>query len=81
MRLTVILQQQHIGNAFKKVWQAQSQRKILDFGVRQQLESRGIQVVDALEFLGIKPKLPPPQTFEFKYISIIDIMFFLLYDS
>ena len=48
MRLTVILQQQHIGNAFKKVWQAQSQRKILDFGVRQQLESRGIKVVDAL---------------------------------
>jgi len=64
MRLTVVLQAQHIGNAFKKVWKVQSNRKILDFGVREQLESKKkVLVVDALEFLGLKPATVPPQTF------------------
>lgn len=65
MRLTSVLQAQHIGNAFKKVWKAQSNRKILDFGIREQLESKkNVQVVDALEFLGLKPATAPPQTFK-----------------
>ena len=68
MRLTAVLQAQHIGNAFKKVWKVQSNRKILDFGIREQLESKkNVQVVDAIEFLGLKPAGPPPQTFKIEY--------------
>ena len=74
MRLTVVLQAQHIGNAFKKVWKVQSNRKILDFGVREQLESKKkVQVVDALEFLGLKPATVPPQTFNIEYIIVVHI--------
>lgn len=73
MRLTAVLQAQHIGNAFKKVWKVQSNRKILDFGVREQLESKKkVQVVDALEFLGLKPATVPPQTFNIETPKSLD---------
>ena len=60
MKITVVLCKQHIGRSFSRIWEVQRKRKVFDYGVRQQLEARGIQVVDANEFLGLTtPKLMP----------------------
>ncbi len=53
MRFTSVLCATHIGNAFKNIWKVQKQRKVLDFGVRQQLEARGVAVAEALHLAGL----------------------------
>lgn len=62
MRLTNVLNTLHIGNTFKKTWEVQRKRKVVDYGVKQYLESKkpGVQVVDACDLLGLKP-VPPPE--------------------
>ena len=54
MRLTAVVQSMHIGRTFKDIWRVQSNRKILDFNVRKQLESKGRQDFDATELLNVK---------------------------
>ena len=54
MRLTAVVQSMHIGNTFKQIWKVQNTRKVLDFNVRQSLESKGRQVFDAIELLNLK---------------------------
>lgn len=58
MRLTAVVNSMHIGNTFKQIWKVQHKRKVLDFGVREKIESKGRQVVDALEFLNLKRAVP-----------------------
>lgn len=58
MRLTAVVHAQRINNAFKEIWKVQHKRKVLDFGVREQMEAKGIKVVDANEFLNLKRAVP-----------------------
>ena len=58
MRLTTVVHSMHIGNTFKQIWKVQNKRKVLDYGVRQNLESKGLQVVDAVQFLNLKRATP-----------------------
>lgn len=60
MRVTVVLCKQHIARSIKRIWEVQNKRKVFDYGVRQQLEARGIQVVDANEFLGLNSRIEKP---------------------
>jgi hypothetical protein len=54
MRLSAVVCSQHIGNGFRQIWKVQSKRKVLEFGVKEKLEVKGLPVVDAIEFLNLK---------------------------
>lgn len=56
MRLSPVLNRQHIGFMFKKHWIVQGKRVPIDTGVEEQLKAKGIQVEDALEFVKEKPE-------------------------
>lgn len=58
MRLTAVVNSLHIGNTFKQIWKVQHKRKVLAFGVKEQLESSGRQVVDPIEFLKLNNTTP-----------------------
>lgn len=53
MRVTQVLRAQHLGFMFKKHWLVQGKRVPSDTGAKADLESRGIEVLDATEF--VKP--------------------------
>ncbi|KAG7297953.1 hypothetical protein JYU34_018707 [Plutella xylostella] len=56
MRLTQILNRQHIGFMFKKHWVVQGKRVPLDTGIEAELREKGIPIEDALEFVKEKPQ-------------------------
>lgn len=56
MRLTLVLNRQHIGFMFKKHWLIQGKRVPLDTGIEEKLRAKGIPVEDALEFVKDKPE-------------------------
>ncbi|CAH0400498.1 unnamed protein product [Chilo suppressalis] len=56
MKLTQVLNRQHIGFMFKKHWLVQGKRVPIDTGVEDYLKAKGIPVEDALEFVSEKPK-------------------------
>ncbi|XP_075982545.1 mitochondrial ribosomal protein L37 [Anticarsia gemmatalis] len=56
MRLSQVLNRQHIGFMFKKHWIVQGKRVPIDTGVEEQLKAKGIQVEDALEFVKKEPE-------------------------
>lgn len=58
MRFTSVLCSMHIGNQFKRIWEPQKVRKVLDFGVKQLLESKGIPVISAMDAIGLKKEGP-----------------------
>ncbi|KAI9551587.1 hypothetical protein GHT06_021920 [Daphnia sinensis] len=76
MRFTIVVQAQHIGNAFKQIWKVQHKRKVLDFGLREQIEAKGTKVVDAVEFLNVKRVIPSilPQETEGRDLVISEIL-------
>lgn len=51
MRLTQVLNRQHIDFMFKKHWLVQGKRVPIDSGVEKHLKAKGITVEDALEFV------------------------------
>lgn len=51
MKLTKVLNRQHIGFMFKKHWLIQGKRVPIDTGVEEKLKEKGINVEDALEFI------------------------------
>lgn len=51
MRLTQILNRQHVGFMFKKHWLVQGKRVPINTKVEEYLKSKGIPVEDALEFV------------------------------
>ena len=55
MRIFAVSCAQHIGWHFKKLWQTQSKRQILDFGIKQKLEKQGVQVVDVNKVIDLDP--------------------------
>lgn len=55
MRLSQVLNRQHIGFAFKKHWIVQGKRVPIDTGVEEKLKAQGIAIEDALEFVKEKP--------------------------
>lgn len=57
MRLTVALFRQHGDFMFKRHWLIQGRRKPQDSGAKAVLESQGIPVIDAEEYL--KEQTPP----------------------
>lgn len=56
MRLTLVLNRQHIGFMFKKHWIVQGKRVPIDTHVEEYLTAKGIKVEDALEFINKKPE-------------------------
>jgi len=58
MRLTAVVCSTHIGNAFRQIWKVQQKRKILEYGMKEKLEAKGLQVVDAVEFLNLNRPVP-----------------------
>ncbi|XP_063627943.1 large ribosomal subunit protein mL37 [Cydia splendana] len=56
MRITQVLNRQHIGFMFKKHWKIQGNRVPIESGVADKLKAKGIPVVDALEFVKEKPQ-------------------------
>lgn len=60
MRLTSILRSMHIGNTFKRHWELQHKRKVVNLNdkIKQKLEDDGRKVVDPLEFLNLKRLSP-----------------------
>ncbi|XP_072929885.1 large ribosomal subunit protein mL37 [Epargyreus clarus] len=56
MKLSQVLNRQHIGFMFKKHWLIQGKRVPMDTGVENYLKEKGIPVVDALEFIQEKPE-------------------------
>ncbi|XP_026314915.1 39S ribosomal protein L37, mitochondrial [Hyposmocoma kahamanoa] len=56
MRLTQILNRQHIGFMFKKHWLVQGKPVPINTKVEEYLKSKGIPVEDALEFVKEKPE-------------------------
>lgn len=57
MRLTGVLYRQHAGFMFKRHWLVQGRRVPQDTGAKAALESQGIPVLDATEYLTKKPPL------------------------
>lgn len=51
MRVTQVLRAQHLGFMFKKHWLVQGNRIPRDSGAKAALESRGIEVLDATEYV------------------------------
>lgn len=56
MKLTQVLNRQHIGFMFKKHWLIQGKRVPIDTKVEEYLKSKGIPVEDALEFVKETPE-------------------------
>lgn len=56
MRLSQVLNRQHIDFMFKKHWRVQGKRVPIDTGLEEQLRAKGIPVEDALEFVKEKPE-------------------------
>lgn len=56
MRLSQVLNRQHIDFMFKKHWLIQGKRVPIDTGIEEQLKSKGIKVEDALEFVKWEPE-------------------------
>lgn len=56
MKLTQILNRQHIGFMFKKHWLVQGKRVPIDTKVEEYLKSKGIPVEDALDFVKENPE-------------------------
>ncbi|XP_026760659.1 39S ribosomal protein L37, mitochondrial [Galleria mellonella] len=56
MKLSQVLNRQHIGFMFKKHWLVQGKRVPIDTGVEEVLRAKGIPVEDALEFVKEKPE-------------------------
>lgn len=59
MRVTQVLRAQHLGFMFKKHWLVQGKRVPRDSGAKAELESRGIEVLDATEFIKPVVRLSP----------------------
>lgn len=59
MRLAVVLCRQHGDRMFKRHWLVQGRRVPHDTGAKEILESKGIPVLDAVEYTKIKQPLPP----------------------
>lgn len=59
MRLTQVLFRQHGDRMFKKHWIVQGRRRPQDTGAKAYLESLGIPVLDAVEYINQKPPLEP----------------------
>lgn len=51
MRITSVLQRQHIGFMFKRHWEHTKNRKVLDTGVVSYLTEKGIKVTNPDEYL------------------------------
>ncbi|KAM3956560.1 mitochondrial ribosomal protein L37 [Aphomia sociella] len=56
MKLSQVLNRQHIGFMFKKHWLVQGKRVPVDTGVEDVLRAKGIPVEDALDFVKEKPE-------------------------
>ncbi|KAJ8723920.1 hypothetical protein PYW07_007900 [Mythimna separata] len=56
MRLSQVLNRQHIDFMFKKHWLVQGKRIPIDTGVEKHLKAKGIKVEDALEFIQGEPE-------------------------
>lgn len=56
MRLSPVLNRQHIGFMFKNHWLVQGKRVPIDFHIEDYLKSKGIKVEDAVEFVNKKPQ-------------------------
>lgn len=57
MRLTGALYRQHAGFMFKRHWLIQGRRIPQESGAKAILESQGIPVLDAVEYMNEKPPL------------------------
>lgn len=57
MRVTQVLRAQHLGFMFKKHWLVQGKRVPRDSGAKAVLEARGIEVLEATEFVNPVAKL------------------------
>lgn len=57
MRLTGALYRQHGGFMFKRHWLVQGRRIPQDTGAKTALESQGLPVIDATEYLNKRPPL------------------------
>lgn len=57
MRLSQVLNRQHIDFMFKQHWLVQGKRVPIDTGLEQQLKAKGIKVEDALEFVKEDPQI------------------------
>lgn len=55
MRLTPVLNRQHIGFMFKKHWVVQGRRVPIDTHIEEYIKAKGIKVEDALEYVNGKP--------------------------
>lgn len=51
MRITTVLNRQHLGFAFKKYWEFAKNRKVRDTGVVSYLATKGVKVSDPVEYL------------------------------
>lgn len=51
MRITSVLNRQHIGFAFKRYWEFSKNRKIRDTGVVSYLSAKGVKVTDPAEYV------------------------------
>lgn len=56
MRLSPVLNRQHIGFMFKKHWVVQGKRLPIDLHIEDYLTAKGIKVEDALEYVNRKPQ-------------------------
>lgn len=70
MKLTRVLNRQHIDFMFKKHWLVQGKRVPIDTGVEDVLRKKGIPVEDALEFIKEKPVRERYAVFIFKKYRI-----------
>ncbi|KAJ0173629.1 hypothetical protein K1T71_010778 [Dendrolimus kikuchii] len=57
MKLTKVLNRQHIDFMFKRHWLIQGKRVPIDTGVEEKLKAKGIRVEDAVEFIKEKPEV------------------------
>lgn len=75
MKLSQVLNRQHIGFMFKKHWIIQGKRVPIDTGVEDYLKAKGIPVEDALEFVKEKPEVHEKYCISFVYLLIRTIKF------
>jgi len=61
MKITSVLFSEHLGNAFKRHWKVQSQRQVFEYGNRQQLESKGVHILDAAQVFSADQNQAKPQ--------------------
>lgn len=60
MKITQILNRQHIGFMFKKHWRIQGKRVPINTKLEERLQKQNIPVIDALEFIKEKPEEHEP---------------------